>query len=59
MLKQAFSERVQSIQQSDAAANAVVMFFAASIVVADAIEQGLDDYKDYFTGKSAHPPQGG
>lgn len=59
VLNQAFSQRIQAIEQSDAASNAIVMFFAASIVVADAIESGLQEYEDYFTGKSPHPPEGG
>jgi hypothetical protein len=56
ILNQAFSKRVQSIEQSDAAANAIVMFFAASIVVAETIDGGLREYEDYFTGKSSSPP---
>jgi len=58
-LNQAFSERIKAIEESDAASNAIVMFFAASIVVAEAIEDGLHEYKDYFTGKAMHPPKGG
>ncbi|WPJ94469.1 hypothetical protein SH580_13620 [Coraliomargarita algicola] len=57
-LNRAFSERIQVLEESDAASNAIIMFFAASIVVADAIEDGLAEYKDYFTGKSAQPPAG-
>ena len=58
-LNQAFSTRIRAIEESDAASNAIVMFFAASIVVAEAIGDGLVEYKDYFTGKSAQPPIGG
>lgn len=58
-LNQAFSERIRSIEQSDAISNAMVMFFAASIVVADALEERLEEYKDYFTGISVDPPKGG
>lgn len=58
-LNQAFSERIRSIEQSDAISNAMVMFFAASIVVASALEEHLDEYKDYFTGESVTPPKGG
>lgn len=59
VLNQAFSQRIQAIEQSDAASNAIVMFFAASIVVAEAIEGGLQEYENYFTGKSPQPPEGG
>ncbi len=58
-LNQAFSKRIQAIEQSDAASNAIVMFFAASIVVAEAIETGLNEYEDFFTGKSSTAPAGG
>lgn len=58
ILNRAFSERIQVLEESDAASNAIIMFFAASIIVADAIEDGLMEYKDYFTGKSAQPPKG-
>lgn len=56
ILNQAFSERIRTIEESDAASNAIVMFFAASIVVTQAIEEGLIEYKDYFTGESPTPP---
>jgi len=58
-LNQAFSLRIRAIEESDAASNAIVMFFASSIVAAEAIEDGLSEYKDYFTGASSHPPEGG
>lgn len=58
-LNKDFSERIRGIEQSDAISNAMVMFFAASIVVADALEEQLDQYKDYFTGISVSPPRGG
>lgn len=57
-LNQAFSERIRGIEQSDAISNAMVMFFSTSIVVASALEEHLDEYKDYFTGKSVSPPGG-
>ena len=56
VLNQAFSGRIQAIEESDAASNAIVMFFAASIVVTQAIDDGLIEYKDYFTGQSPDPP---
>ncbi|WP_269527109.1 DUF6901 family protein [Coraliomargarita parva] len=58
-LNQAFSQRIKAIEESDAASNAIIMFFAASIVVADAIDNNLSEYKDYFTGRASQPPQGG
>jgi len=58
-LNQDFSLRIRAIEESDAASNAIVMFFAASIVAAEAIEDDLSEYKDYFTGKSVLPPMGG
>lgn len=58
-LNQAFSLRIRNIEQSDAISNAMVMFFASSIVVASALEDHLDEYKDYFTGMSVTPPKGG
>ena len=59
VLNQAFSGRIQAIEESDAASNAIVMFFAASIVVTQAIEEGLIEYKEYFTGQTPTPPEGG
>ncbi len=58
-LNKAFSQRIQGIEQSDAISNAIIMFFASSIVVASAIEEGLEEYRDYFTGLCMEPPQGG
>lgn len=57
-LNEAFSLRIRSMDRNDAVSNAIVMFFAASIVVAASIEDGLGEFKDYFTGKSATPPRG-
>jgi len=58
-LNKAFAERIRSIERSDAISNAMVIFFATSIMVASALEEKLEEYKDYFTGESATPPQGG
>lgn len=52
-----FSQRIRMIDQKDAISNAMVMFFAASIVVASLIEDGLSEYKDYFTGLSTEAPE--
>ncbi|MGB0744602.1 MAG: DUF6901 family protein [Opitutales bacterium] len=56
-LNQAFSERIRDIEQSDAISNAMVIFFSASVVVAYALEEHLEEYKDYFTGESVLPPE--
>lgn len=58
-LNEAFSRRIRDIEQNDAISNAIVMFFAASIVVASSIDEGLEEYKEYFTGTCATPPRGG
>lgn len=58
-LNEAFAQRIRSIERSDAISNAMVIFFATSIVVADALEEHLAEYRDYFTGESATPPKGG
>lgn len=58
-VNQAFSERIRSIDRSDAIINAMVIFFATSMVVTNAIEEGLKDYEDYFTGTSIDPPEDG
>ncbi|HKK17164.1 MAG TPA: hypothetical protein VJ952_00670 [Opitutales bacterium] len=58
-LNKAFSGRIRGIEQSDAISNAMVMFFAASIVVASALEEHLEEYKEYFTGVAVNPPKGG
>lgn len=55
-LNQAFSSRLQAIEQSDAISNAMVMFFSTSIVAASAVEDQLEEYKDYFTGESLESP---
>ncbi|MGB0416364.1 MAG: DUF6901 family protein [Coraliomargarita sp.] len=57
-LNEAFSARIRDIDRNDAISNAVVMFFATSIVVANALEEGLVEFKDYFTGESVTPPKG-
>ena len=55
-LNEDFSNRIQEIDQNDAISNAMVMFFAASVVVASLIEDGLAEYADYFTGVTTTPP---
>jgi len=56
-LNEDFSHRIQEIDQNDAISNAMVMFFAASVVVASLIEDGLIEYEDFFTGQSSIPPE--
>lgn len=58
ILNKAFSDRIQVIEKSDSVSNAIVMFFAASIVVAESIDEGLKEYKEYFTGNRSTPPTG-
>lgn len=58
-LNEAFSARIRLMDRNDAVSNSVVMFFATSIVVASALDEGLTEFKDYFTGKSVTPPRGG
>ena len=55
-LNQDFSDRIRTLEQKDAISNAMVMFFASSAVVAELIEDGLSEYKDFFTGESAEAP---
>ena len=56
-LNQDFSQRIQEIDQNDAISNAMVMFFASSIIIADLIDDGLTEYQDYFTGQTSLPPE--
>ena len=58
LLNEAFSARIRNMDRNDAISNAVVMFFATSVVVASALEEGLAEFKDYFTGASVTPPEG-
>ena len=55
-LNQAFSLRIRSMDRNDAVSNAIIIFFSASIIVANSIEEGLVEFKDYFTGESVVPP---
>ena len=57
LLNQAFSARIRHMDRKDAISNAVVMFFATSVAAAYALEAGLAEFKDYFTGASVTPPQ--
>lgn len=48
-LNQDFSKRIQSSAQSDAVSNAVIMFFATSVVVASSLDEQLTKYQSYLT----------
>lgn len=48
-LNQDFSKRVQESVTSDAVSNAVIMFFATSVVVASSLDQQLKKHQSYLT----------
>lgn len=48
-LNQDFSKRIQASITSDAVSNAVIMFFATSVVVASSLDQQLARHQDYLT----------
>lgn len=48
-LNQDFSKRIQASISSDAVSNAVIMFFATSVVVASSLDQQLQRHKQYLT----------
>lgn len=48
-LNQDFSRRIQASLSSDAVTNAVIMFFATSVVVSNSLEHQLDKHQDYLT----------
>ncbi|MGJ8641066.1 MAG: DUF6901 family protein [Opitutaceae bacterium] len=50
-LNQDFSRRVQASVSSDAISNAVIMFFATSVVVASSLEQQLKKHQSYLTNQ--------
>jgi hypothetical protein len=52
-LNQDFSKRVQASVRSDAVSNAVIMFFATSVVVASSLDQQLQQHQQYLTNKKA------
>lgn len=49
VLNQEFSKRIQASISSDAVSNAVIMFFATSVLVANSLEHQLEKHKDYLT----------
>ncbi|MGJ8651337.1 MAG: DUF6901 family protein [Opitutaceae bacterium] len=52
-LNRDFSKRVQSSVSSDAISNAVIMFFATSVVVASSLEQQLQRHQSYLMNSEA------
>lgn len=48
-LNQDFSKRIQASITSDAVSNAVIMFFATSVVVANSLEHQLEKHQNYLT----------
>lgn len=48
-LNQEFSQRIQASITSDAVSNAVIMFFATSVIVANSLEHQLKKYQGYLT----------
>lgn len=48
-LNRDFSQRIQKSSCSDAVSNAVVMFFATSVVVASSLDQQLARHQNYLT----------
>lgn len=56
-LNQDFSKRIQSSAKSDAVSNAVIMFFATSVVVASSLDKQLAKHQSYLTNteKTALP----
>ncbi len=51
-LNRDFSKRVQHAEESDAVSNAVIMFFATSVVVATSLDQQLKWQEAYLTNRS-------
>lgn len=52
-LNQDFSKRIQDSITNDALSNAVIMFFATSVVVADSLDKQLARHQDYLTNAPA------
>ncbi|WP_269522374.1 DUF6901 family protein [Coraliomargarita parva] len=48
-LNRDFSKRIEGSIQSDAVSNAVIMFFATSVVVASSLDQQLQKHEKYLT----------
>jgi hypothetical protein len=50
-LNQDFSKRIQDSSRSDAVSNAVIMFFATSVVVASSLDQQLQRHQGFLTNQ--------
>jgi hypothetical protein len=50
-LNQDFSKRIENSITSDALSNAVIMFFATSVVVVDSLDKQLARYQEYLTNE--------
>ena len=50
-LNQDFSRRIQDSSSSDAVSNAVIMFFATSVVVASSLDHQLQRHQGYLTNE--------
>ncbi|MGB0416795.1 MAG: DUF6901 family protein [Coraliomargarita sp.] len=50
-LNQDFSRRIQGYVSSDALSNAVIMFFATSVVVSSSLDAQLERYEPFLTNK--------
>ena len=47
-LNQDFSKRIQDSSSSDAVSNAVIMFFATSVVLVTSLDQQLQHHQDFL-----------
>ena len=54
-LNQDFSQRIQGLVQGDAMANAIVIFFATSVLVNASIEEQLEREEAFLTGTPRIP----
>jgi hypothetical protein len=48
-LNQDFSKRIQASASSDALSNAIIIFFATSVVVANSLDKQLTRHERYLT----------
>lgn len=53
-LNQDFSKRIQESITNDALSNAVIMFFATSVVVANSLDKQLARHQNYLTNTPSH-----
>lgn len=51
VLNQDFSRRIQDSSSSDAVSNAVIMFFATSVVVASSLDEQLQRHQGFLTNQ--------